>query len=79
MRWGEHVGVAFQATDDLSDLVTAPSVTGKDGLRDLLDHDPVIAELRARLEAQVAEGFLSPTEAAEQVLTRFRTGGAPRP
>jgi LAO/AO transport system kinase len=50
-----------------------------DGLRDLLDHDPVIAELRARLEAQVAEGFLSPTEAAEQVLTRFRTGGAPRP
>lgn len=36
IAWGEHIGVAFQATDDLADLVTPPSVTGKDALRDLL-------------------------------------------
>lgn len=48
MRWGEHVGVAFQATDDLSDLVTAPSVTGKDGLRDLLLGRPSLPLLLLR-------------------------------
>lgn len=36
LAWGEHVGVAFQATDDLMDLLTPPSETGKDALRDLL-------------------------------------------
>jgi LAO/AO transport system kinase len=50
-----------------------------DGLRDLLQHDPAIASLLSRLEDQVAQGLLSPTDAAEQVLALFRTGGAPRP
>lgn len=48
MRWGEHVGVAFQATDDLADLVTPPSVTGKDGLRDLLLGRPSLPLLLLR-------------------------------
>ncbi len=36
LAWGEHIGVAFQATDDLMDLLTPASETGKDALRDLL-------------------------------------------
>ena len=36
IAWGEHIGVAFQATDDLTDLIASPAETGKDGLRDLL-------------------------------------------
>lgn len=48
MRWGEHVGVAFQATDDLTDLVSPPSVTGKDGLRDLLLGRPSLPLLLLR-------------------------------
>lgn len=36
IAWGCHVGLAFQGADDLADLVGSPAVTGKDGLRDLL-------------------------------------------
>lgn len=48
MRWGEHVGVAFQATDDLADLVTPPAATGKDALRDLLLGRPSLPLLLLR-------------------------------
>ena len=48
LAWGEHIGVAFQATDDLADLVTSPSVTGKDALRDLLLGRPSLPLLLLR-------------------------------
>ena len=38
--WGCRVGLAFQATDDLTDLVSSPAITGKDSLRDLLEGRP---------------------------------------
>jgi geranylgeranyl diphosphate synthase type I len=40
LAWGRSVGVAFQATDDLADLVSSPAVTGKDSLRDLVEGRP---------------------------------------
>jgi geranylgeranyl diphosphate synthase, type I len=40
IAWGSAVGLAFQATDDLADLVASPAVTGKDSLRDLLEGRP---------------------------------------
>lgn len=42
IAWGSAVGLAFQATDDLADLVASPSVTGKDSLRDLLEGRPSV-------------------------------------
>lgn len=36
-RWAEHVGIAYQALDDLADLILHPSETGKDSLQDLRD------------------------------------------
>jgi len=50
-----------------------------DGLRDRLEHDAEVRALRDTLEQQVANGTLSPFDAAEQVVALFRTGGAPRP
>jgi geranylgeranyl diphosphate synthase, type I len=35
LAWGSHLGLAFQAADDLADLVSSPSVLGKDAMRDL--------------------------------------------
>ena len=35
LAWGSHVGLALQGADDLADLVTPSSVSGKDGLQDL--------------------------------------------
>jgi geranylgeranyl diphosphate synthase type I len=43
LAWGEHVGVAFQTNDDLSDLVLSPAQTGKDALRDLFGGRPSLA------------------------------------
>jgi geranylgeranyl diphosphate synthase type I len=40
LAWGCHVGLAFQAVDDLADLVSSPAVTGKDSLRDLVEGRP---------------------------------------
>lgn len=40
IAWGCHVGLAFQAADDVVDLFGSPAVTGKDGLRDLLEGRP---------------------------------------
>lgn len=48
MRWGEHIGVAFQATDDLTDLVAPAAVTGKDALKDLLLGRPSLPLLLLR-------------------------------
>lgn len=40
IAWGSALGLAFQAIDDIADLVSSPSVTGKDSLRDLLEGRP---------------------------------------
>jgi geranylgeranyl diphosphate synthase type I len=40
LAWGCHVGLAFQAIDDLADLVSSPAQTGKDSLRDLVEGRP---------------------------------------
>lgn len=40
LAWGCHVGLAFQAIDDLADLVSSAAVTGKDSLRDLVEGRP---------------------------------------
>lgn len=37
LSWGRRMGVALQALDDLTDLVGDPRVTGKDGLRDIVE------------------------------------------
>ena len=59
LAWGEHLGVAFQAMDDLMDLVSPPSETGKDALRDLLLGRPSLPLhlLRERAQGDDA-GFL---------------------
>jgi geranylgeranyl pyrophosphate synthase len=36
ISWGCRMGVAFQGVDDLTDLVSSPEVTGKDGFKDIL-------------------------------------------
>jgi geranylgeranyl diphosphate synthase, type I len=48
LGWGERVGVAFQALDDLTDLVAPPKATGKDALRDLLEGRPSLPLLLLR-------------------------------
>ncbi len=40
IAWGRSLGLAFQALDDLTDLVAPPASTGKDGLRNLLEGRP---------------------------------------
>lgn len=40
IAWGCSMGLAFQALDDLTDLVAPPAVTGKDALRDLIEGRP---------------------------------------
>ena len=50
-----------------------------DGLRDRLDQDPAVRALRDVLAQRVANGTLSPFDAAEQVVALFRTDGAPLP
>jgi geranylgeranyl diphosphate synthase type I len=42
LAWGHHMGLAFQALDDVMDLIASPAVTGKDGLRDLLEGRPTV-------------------------------------
>jgi geranylgeranyl diphosphate synthase type I len=51
LRWGEHIGVAFQATDDVADLISPPGVTGKDALRDLVLGRPSLPLLLLRERA----------------------------
>ncbi|MEP7125924.1 MAG: polyprenyl synthetase family protein [Byssovorax sp.] len=40
LAWGHRLGRAFQVLGDLTDLVAPPAVTGKDGLRNLLEGRP---------------------------------------
>jgi geranylgeranyl diphosphate synthase type I len=49
--WGSHLGLAFQGADDLVDLSGSPAVTGKDGLRDLLQGRPSLPLLFLRERA----------------------------
>ncbi|MFT3774885.1 MAG: polyprenyl synthetase family protein [Minicystis sp.] len=51
LDWGRRVGLAFQATDDLADLVSSPAVTGKDSLRDLLEGRPSLPLYFLRVRA----------------------------
>ncbi|MBK8258135.1 MAG: polyprenyl synthetase family protein [Polyangiaceae bacterium] len=48
MTWGEHIGVAFQTTDDLTDLLSPATLTGKDALQDLLLGRPSLPLLLLR-------------------------------
>nr|MBP7409266.1 hypothetical protein [Flavobacteriales bacterium] len=49
------------------------------GLRDILKHDPRLAQVTPVLREEVRTGAKSPFAAADEVLALFRTGGAPRP
>jgi geranylgeranyl diphosphate synthase type I len=40
IAWGCSMGLALQTLDDLTDLVAPPALTGKDGLRNLLEGRP---------------------------------------
>lgn len=74
LAWGHHLGLAFQAADDLADLVASPAITGKDGLRDVLKGRPsvplfllrrrVTGEDRAFLESVIGAGSVEPGERA---------------
>lgn len=74
LAWGHHMGLAFQALDDVMDLVASPAVTGKDGLRDLLEGRPsvplfllrqrVTGDDRAFLDSIVGAGSVEPGERA---------------
>ena len=63
IAWGSAVGLAFQATDDLADLVSSPAVTGKDSLRDLLEGRPslplhFLRERAAGADRELVEAML---------------------
>jgi geranylgeranyl diphosphate synthase type I len=55
VAWGCHVGLAFQAVDDLADLVSSPGITGKDSLRDLLEGRPSLPIFFLRRRAAGAD------------------------
>jgi geranylgeranyl diphosphate synthase type I len=55
IAWGCRMGLAFQAGDDLADLVSSPAVTGKDNLRDLLEGRPSLPLLFLRRRATGAD------------------------
>jgi geranylgeranyl diphosphate synthase, type I len=52
--WGHRMGLAFQALDDLADIIASPMLTGKDGLLDLVKGRPTVPLflLRQRLEGE---------------------------
>lgn len=74
LAWGHRLGLAFQAVDDLADLIASPALTGKDGLRDLLKGRPsvplfllrrrVTGEDREFLESVIGAGSVEPGERA---------------
>jgi geranylgeranyl diphosphate synthase type I len=68
MKWGEHIGVAFQATDDLTDLVAPPAVTGKDALRDLLLGRPSLPLLLLHERAAGEDAAFLQSIAGKQVV-----------
>jgi len=51
----------------------------QDGLMRALQNDHGVQSAWARLEMDVREGRRSPSSAAEELITLFRTGGAPLP
>jgi octaprenyl-diphosphate synthase len=55
-RFGEHLGLAFQAIDDVLDLSGDPAITGKALFADLREGKaslPIVLALRARPELEV--------------------------
>lgn len=84
LAWGQRLGLAFQAADDLADLVASPAITGKDGLRDVLKGRPsvplfllrrrVTGEDRDFLESVIGAGSVEPGERAllDELLERSR-------
>jgi geranylgeranyl diphosphate synthase type I len=84
LAWGHHLGLAFQAADDLADLVASPAITGKDGLRDVLKGRPsvplfllrrrVTGEDRDFLESVIGAGSVEPGERAllDELIERSR-------
>lgn len=82
-RFGEHVGIAFQAIDDVLDLSGDPAVTGKAPFADLREGKaslPVVLALRARPELEpilrtAADGPLA-DDAGTQLAKRIAATGA---
>ncbi|XXF76940.1 polyprenyl synthetase family protein [Myxococcaceae bacterium GXIMD 01537] len=84
LAWGQRMGLAFQALDDLMDLVASPALTGKDGLRDVLEGRPSVplfllrqrveGDDRAFLESIIGAGSIEPGERAllDELLARGR-------
>lgn len=84
LAWGQRLGLAFQAADDLADLVASPAVTGKDGLRDVLKGRPsvplfllrrrVTGDDRDFLESVIGAGSVEPGERAllDELIERSR-------
>jgi len=82
-KFGEHVGIAFQAIDDVLDLVGDPAATGKAPFADLREGKgslPIVLALRndPSIEASLraaAEGGLDDTTGA-QLAKRIAASGA---
>ena len=55
LAWGTHLGLAFQAADDLADLVLPPSALGKDAMRDLQEGRASLPLLLLRRRAAGAD------------------------
>jgi octaprenyl-diphosphate synthase len=76
---GEHVGLAFQVSDDLLDVVGTPAVTGKPRGLDLRDGNPSLPIVLAlRRDPELARLFARPEIAADDVeagLARIRRAG----
>jgi geranylgeranyl diphosphate synthase type I len=84
LAWGHHMGLAFQAMDDVMDLVASPAITGKDGLQDVLAGRPSVplfllrrrltGEDRAFLDSIIGAGSVEPGERAllDELLERSR-------
>lgn len=83
LAWGCRMGLAFQVLDDLADLVSPASVTGKDALRNLMEGHPslplLVLHQRAVgddvevLESAVGRGSVMPAErmAIDRMVSRY--------
>jgi len=78
-RAGEHVGLAFQVSDDLLDVAGTPSVTGKPRGLDLRDGNPSLPIVLAlRRDPEIARLFARESVSAADVeagLARIRRAG----
>jgi octaprenyl-diphosphate synthase len=79
---GRHVGLAFQLSDDLLDVVGHPAVTGKPRGIDLRDGNPSLPIVLALgRDAELARVFANPNPQAAEIeagLTRIRRSGVLR-